>query len=223
MADKTVSALITEIQLELRQMAGPAVQIYGQPVLMAKINDAFIEFFDDKEINWKRFLDYTTYTLDGTTGQATVAVNTSYAEFGDILSVFPAESDIPLPTWNKRRNPALVSSGYPTFVAPSGDATKVFKVLPVTATGDVVVLGKKRPATWPFDDLEDIVPFDYLAIKHYIVWQELLTDGDNPSATQKAQALFTNRYNTLIDNERRHGVAKNGDNAQVPNRWFDSE
>jgi hypothetical protein len=221
MIDKTLEELITEIQSELHQVAGPAVQVYSQDMLVKRVNDAFLTFFDDPKITWKRFVDYATYVLDGTTGKATTNVSTLYRDYHHIFAVYPAESDRRLVSWNMQRNPALITGDYPVFVKPTQTAEKVFQVLPVTATGSVSVVGKQMPSTFPFDDLSDTVPFDYLAIKYYVTWQELADDGANPAATENALKLFQNRYDTLEKNQGQEPVAYNGGMSQYPTEWYD--
>lgn len=221
MIDKTLEELITEIQTELHQVAGPAVQVYSQDMLVNRVNDAFLTFFDDPEIKWKRFYDFATFTLDGTTGKATTDVSATFNNYNNIDAVYPSASDRRLVNWNRQRNPALITGDYPVFVKPTSTAQKIFQVLPLTATGDVVVLGKVLPATFPFDDLADVVPFDYLAIKYYVAWQELADDGANPQSAENAQSMFQNRYDTLAKNQSQEPIAYNGGMSQYPTEWYD--
>jgi len=223
MADKTLSDLITGIETELHQVAGPATQIYGQDMLIARINDAFITFFEDKSTIWKRFLDFTSYTLDGTTGKATTDVSATYKEYDHIVAVYPADSDHPLVKWNTRRNPSLISGSSPVMVKPTSTATKIFQVLPLTATGNVTVLGRVRPAGWPYDDLDEVVEFDYLAIQHFVVWQELADEGANPSKAEDALNLFKNRWSQLVANQGQEPISYNGGSGQIPTQWRDRD
>jgi hypothetical protein len=223
MADKTLSDLITGIETELHQVAGPATQIYGQDMLIARINDAFITFFEDKSTIWKRFLDYTSYTLNGINGTTTTHVDHVYKEYNHIVAVYPADSDHPLVAWNTRRNPSLITGTSPVMIKPTTIANKIFQVLPITATGNVTVLGRVRPANWPYNDLADIVEFDYLAIQHFVVWQELADEGANPSRAEDVLNLFKNRWAQLVANQEQETISYNGGSGQIPTQWRDRD
>lgn len=223
MTDKSLSDLIVDIEQELHQVSGPAVQVYSQDMLISRINNAFITFFDDPSVNWKRFTEYATYVLDGTTGKSTTDVSLTFREYDDIYRIYPSDSDRPLVKWNQNRNPGLIVGDYPRMVRPTSTAQKIFQVLPLTAAGSVTVVGKSRPTTWPFDDLADIVPFDYLAIVYYVAWQELSDDGTNPAATEDKLKLFQNRWKQLIARQGQEPVSYNGGSTQVPTQWRDSD
>lgn len=215
MADKTLGALVTDIQNEIYQMEGLAVQVYSQGIIVNKINDAFITFFDDKEIQWKRFQEYATYTLDGTTGTPTASVDDTFRQYDHIFRVYRAGSDSPLANWNTSRNPAMISGSAPVFVKPTNIANKVLQILPVAATGDIVVIGKALPTAWPYDDLEqDTVAFDYLAVKYYVAWQLLVDDGANPASAEVMLMKFKNRYAQLEANQGQEPVSYSGGRAQ---------
>lgn len=221
--DKSVSELITEIEQELHQVAGPATQVYSQDMLISRINDAFISFFEDKEVLWKRFLHDATYTLDGASGCATVQVDGDF-EYNHIFRVYPSNSDRPLGKWNLGRNPSLITGSQPIFVRPAPTAASVFQILPVTATGDVVVVGKWLAATgWPYSDLDSVVKFDYLAIKYYVAWQELSDEGSNPVATDDMLKKFQNRYKQLEAAQGQEPVPYSGGTSQYPTQWRDSD
>lgn len=221
MTDKTLEELITEVQTELHQVAGPATQLYTQDMLVARINDAFITFFEDTEVQWKRFIEYATYVLDGTTGKSTTDVSATFRDYNHILGVYPSESDRRLVSFNTQRNPALITGDYPVFVKPTSTATKIFQVLPLTATGSVTVIGKALSQLFPFDDLADVVPFDYLAIKYYAAWQQLMQDGTSPDAAAVMLTLFQNRYKSLKASQSQEPVAYNGGMSQYPTEWYD--
>jgi hypothetical protein len=222
MADKLLGDLVTDIETELYEVSGPAVQVYTQALIVSKINDAFITFFDEKKFHWKRFLEYNTYVLNGTTGESTTSVTAAYASFEDILFIYPAESDYPLTKWNLNRNPALITGSQPLMYAYSGTSERLFKVLPATAEGSVVVIGKRRPSNWPYDDLEqDTVAFDYLAIKYYVCMQILADDGANPEAANLMTEKFKARYKELEIMNSREPIALNGRSGQIPSQWRD--
>lgn len=223
MTDKILSDLITEIEQELHQVSGPAVQVYSQDMIISRINNAFITFFDDPSVNWKRFTEYATYVLDGTTGKSTTDVSATFKEYDDIFRIYPATSDRPLVKWNQSRNPALITGSRPTMVRQTSTATKIFQVLPLASTGSVTVVGKSRPTGWPYDDLADVVAFDYLAIVYYVAWQELSDDASNPTATDDMLKKFTNRWNQIVMRQGQEPVSYSGGSGQISTQWRDSD
>ena len=223
MADMILGNLVVQIQRELYQVAGIGTQIYSEDLIVQRINDAFITFFEDKDITWKRFLGDVTYTLNGTTGEATTSVDSDFLAYEDIISVFPSNSDIPLNLPPSNRNPALITGSQAMYVGPSSTAHKIFRVLPLTATGNVVAVGKLRPATWPFDDLQqDTVPFDYLAIAYYVCWQMTIDDSINSGGAEKFKAMYTNRYKQVELGQNNAAIALNGYSGQIPQRYYDN-
>ena len=80
-----------------------------------------------------------------------------------------------------------------------------------------------RPANWPYNDLADIVEFDYLAIQHFVVWQELADEGANPSRAEDVLNLFKNRWAQLVANQEQETISYNGGSGQIPTQWRDRD
>ena len=215
MVDKTLGELITLCERELSQVPGQAVQLYAQDTLADKITSAYLFFFDDTKVRWKRFITFETYTLDGTTGRVTETVSDTFKEYSHIFSVFPEDWDTPLHMWTGLRNPNNIAGSVPSQI--TSDNTNVFRVFPLASTGQVTVVGRTQ-ATLPFA-LDDTVPFDYLAILYFSCWQYALDDGSNPGAVEKFQALFDQRYKQLSNAEQQEGVALNPRSFKYPTRW----
>ena len=80
------------------------------------------------------------------------------------------------------------------FLEASNDAT-LFTVYPLTATDDIVVVGRERPAAEFIHT--DIVPFDDLALSYYAAWNYMVDDASNAGAAAKFQGLFDSRMAEL--------------------------
>jgi hypothetical protein len=215
MVDKTLGQLITLCERELSQVPGLSVQLYTQDTLADKITAAYLFFFDDTKVQWKRFRDFATYTLSGTNGRVMETVSDTFKEFGDIEAIYPADSDDPLVLASSTRNPALITGSTPDQYGY--DSTNVFRVFPLTATGQVVVVGKVR-ANLPFA-LSDTVPFDYLALQYFTCWQMAIDDASNPGAVDKFKALFDERYNELKKKDQQAPIAFNNRSSRYPTTW----
>lgn len=216
--DKTLRALITDIEKELYQVAGIATQVYAQDKLAQNVENAFLMFFTDQKIKWKRFETFQTYVLDGTTGRATTPVNTTFKNYDDIYAIYPADSNRKLVMASGQVNPVSVTGNYP--LQRMYDSTNIFRVLPITAVGSVTVVGRSLP-TLPFA-LNDVVPFDSLAIKFHAVWQYLIDDGSNPGGVAKFESLFNERYQALNKAQSSEPIAFNGRGINIPTTYYES-
>lgn len=219
MRDETLAEIIVRAERELNQSAGLSVQVYAQDTLKQKILDAFVVFFDDLTVTWKRFVGSTTYTLDGTTGHVTSnAVQDTYRQYDHITSVFPATSTYPLTSAPQNQNNTLISGDTPLYIQHG--STDVLKVLPITATGQIVVNGKQFPAGFPYNP-GDTVPFDALALAYYAAWEYAVDDGTNAAGAEKLRAKFENRYRQLKLNQSQEPIALNGRAREIPTGWRD--
>ena len=218
MIEKTLLDIAIEAERELYQSAGISVQVYAQDNLSQKVQNAFILFFDDTKVRWKRFVQYNTYTLDGTTGRTTVPVKTIYKHYENIINVYPGANARPLAAW-PGGNPSSLSGKSPQYVF--ADTIDIMKVFPATATGQITVEGRVLPA-FPFA-VSDIVPFDWLSIVYFIAWQYAVDDGTNPAGAEKLRQMFEQRYSQMKINQSSEPVPLNSDYRGIPTSWRDSE
>lgn len=217
MVDKTLSALITDCQDEIYQVSGIGTQVYTQDLIRKRIIDAFFLIATDPTRKWKRFRKLMSYTLDGTTGHTTVAVSSTFTSFDDILAVYPDGSDLPLASAGMTRNSLLLTGTRPVQYTV-GD-TDTIKVYPVAAEGDIVVLGRSILQTT--FNLNDTVPFDYLAIKHFVCWQYITDDGSNPGQAEKHRILYEGRIKQLKEGQEEDPIPLDGVGAaRVPSNWW---
>lgn len=217
MVDKTLQELISETQKLLYQQAGLGVQVYSQDNIAQKIVHGFDFLFTNNDYKWKRFQVYVQKTLDGVTGKPTT-VTTEITNFDDLYAVFREDSDQKLTKFSTERNPYGVTGDRPYQYMP--DATYLVKVVPFTATGDIVLFGRQRPSTYPFI-LTDTVPFDYLALTYFAAWSYCTDDASNAAQAEKFQGMFEERIKQLSKSQDNEPLALNSDRVDIPTRWHD--
>lgn len=213
MADKLLSTLITNVQRSLYQVAGISVQVYSQDNIAAMIQRAFDFVFDD--YTWKRFSTFEQYTLDEVTGRVTVPVNSVFKQYDDIIRIYPADSDMPLAKMSLERNPAMYQGS--RAIQYCADPINIFRVVPITAVGDIVVQGQVRPNDFI---LTDVVPFDSVAIEMFACWQYAVDDSANSAMADKFQGMFETRLKQLKSNQDAEPVSLSmGRATNIPTQW----
>lgn len=213
MAFKLLSALVSDVERELYQLAGPQVQIYSQDILAQMVQQAFDHFFLKRY--WSYFRKREERTLDETTGQITAPL-THISEYEDIQHVFRENSQRPLPKLPDTYNTLGMQGTSPRFIAPSGNAN-LFTIYPVTAEGDVLVVGRRRPAEYAMDEE---VEFDPTCLVHYVAWSYYCGDGSNPAEVAKHQGLFEDRYKQLVLADQQHAISLDGRSSEIPTEWY---
>lgn len=214
MTDKIVSDLLVDVQKALYLQSGIATQVYAQDQLVNMITTSYELLYAEQF--WKRFMSFQTFTLNGTTGFTTTPVANSFVTFEDIMNVFPGTSDVPLTAWTMERNPTRILGGAPLqYLA---DVTNIIKVLPVTATGTITILGRTNPLP-PLVNLATMIPFDHLALRFFTCWQYAVDDGANPAMVKKFQALYSTRLKQLKDADAQAPIAINGRAGRIPTTW----
>lgn len=220
MIEITLEAIITRIQNDLYQAAGPSVQLYSETLIAQKISDAFITLANDPETKWKQFRIFNKYTLDGVTGRTTLALNQIFKAFGDIYAIFPDKSTKPLTYLGVRDNPYLIVGNRP--IKYIRDTVDIVRVIPAGATGDIIVVGKSVPQP-PFL-ISQIIPFDYIAISNYVCWEYAVDDGSNPAMAEKFRQKFETRYLEIKKEEATEPIQLSGQTGRdVPTHWYSND
>ena len=216
MSDKTMSALITDIERALYQSAGPTVQLYSQDIIMQMVQDAFDHLFTAHW--WMRFRVRETRTLDGTTGTITAPL-TNIKQYDDILHVYNAYDKRPIPilAGGSNTHDSLYTTGSVARYIDA-DANSLFVVYPLSAAGTILVVGRKRPNVF---SITDDVPFDHVAIKHFACWSYYVDDDSNPSAAAKHQGLFETRKQQLMLDDRNHRTVLDPQAERYPSTWYE--
>lgn len=215
MAYKTLAALTTEVEQALYQVAGPTVQIYSEAILQQMVQDAFDHVFLKRF--WHRFCTREQRTLDGTTGQPTLAL-TNIKFYEDIQYVFRDGSKRPLPVLPSTYNSLNMQGTTPRFVEAAAN-TKLITCYPLTSVGDVLISGRRRPTAYASGD---IVEFDSTCLKHYTVFSYFVDDGSNPAAASKHQALFETRLKELEMADQQFNTPLDNFSTEIPEQWYDA-
>lgn len=198
MTFKTSKEILTKVLDALTLVSGSSVQTYTEPMIYNYIQIMFDHLFA------KRYWDHLTYnsthTLDGTAGVVT-----------DIIDNIESIGDIQWVRYNtiidNKKVPYIKSgvfsqNGDLAYTAIAYGQThydnKLLQFNPKTATDEITIRARRKIPEFTADD---IVPFDYLTILHAVTAHALSIDGMNPSAQQKHEVLFSDRYEQLVINE----------------------
>lgn len=220
MIDKTLEEIITFIQREIYQSAGISVQLYTQDLLKQKIEAAFAVLAGDNVNKWKRFRAFEQYTLDGATGRTTIPIRNVFNELGNIDAVYPAGKSRKLTYMSTGKNPYMYIGTTPIHIF--GDSADILRVIPVSSTGQIQVVGRALPAN-SFPNPVTVIPFDYLCLAYFVCWQYAVDDGSNPGMMEKFRQLYTQRYEQLAKAEAFEDIAlSNQANVDIPTQWFET-
>ncbi len=200
---KTMEQITQKVITELSLVPGVSLQVYKEPVIKDKIQSCFDFLFD------KRFWDHltvtTTHTLNGTTG---VVLNdlTGVKSYQHIqwVKYYPYHEGCVFKS--KKDGDYLQTLDYFVTPLPYNDpefATKVFRIYPQELQLEIKVRALRSIDA--FDD-DDVVPFDYLCLTHFVAAETLAADGLNPGAANRQQVLFDQRYQDLITQDSNQSI-----------------
>lgn len=189
MAYPTVESIIKNTIQNMGLVTGIGVQQYTEPQIKSSINRMMLFLLGKRR--WEHLTHWHNFTLDATTGR-TVGDWDSCEQWEDVheVRVGNTEQMIVSPVTTEHLYTTGSEALYRTVI-PWDDAeaeTKIFQFWPFTATGTVDVLYTHRPTAVIAP--HDIVPFDEAIINFAVMWDVVSTDGLNPAAAEKAQALF---------------------------------
>lgn len=213
MALKLMSAIITDVKVALYQDSGPSAQIYSDTIIQQMIQDGFDAVFLKRF--WHAFDVREQLILDGTTGKTTVAP--TYLKFyEDVQNVFFTNSRRPIPKLPSTFNTLSLTGTTPRFVAPSGDS-KLVKIYPITSTGNVLLVGRRRPTAYI---TSDTVEFDATCLRHFACFRYYADDGSNPASMGVHQGLFEARLAELIEADQQFSVPLDNQAMGIPSDWY---
>ena len=192
----TVQNLMDDVLNELNLVSGSAVQFYTEPQILTTINNCFTFMFDKRF--WDHLTNTTQHTLDGVAG-VIIDELVGIDDPKDIewIRTAPYETRDELEYFSNQVFDGNMRNSYTTFNWDHPQyKTKMFTIYPQTLTGNIRVRARRKPAR--FAAPTDIVPFDQLAMMHFVVSSMLAADGMNPSSEARHSALFDQRYQDLI-------------------------
>lgn len=209
----TLEDMIQQVILELSQVPGVGVQQYSEDAIAASIQSNFDILF--REAWWPQFNERLVRTLDGVTGQVTADI-TTIKDFLDIRQIGVQNRRGPLTRVPDRVIPELLSGTVGRFFDPSNVANKLFTVYPLTATGNVYIVGRAKP-----DDfvLDSDINFDVPCLKYFTAWDLVENDGTNPAQAQKLQTKAESRLSQLKVAMSSHPIILDTRVGEIPSEW----
>ena len=200
---QNLTQLVTRVTERLSMVSGRSVQLYAEDRIVEMIQHKFDILFD--LVFWSQFCSWRTSTLDGTTGVVTENLTTILKRFKDIQVIYRYGTDIALNEFPQSvLNPDTVKGSTPKFFEPVSNTEKVFRIIPVTATGQITYRIRTKPD--PFTE-EDEINFDDQALILGATYDYLEDSGTNPQATEKFRLLFESRVTQLKSNRSTNRVA----------------
>lgn len=179
---QTLEKLTKRIIQRLSMYQGMSVQIYAEDRIMQMILDNYNLVVDS--FAWSGLNFWQKFTLAGSNGEVLENVSDTITSFGDIIAIIPKDNETySLKRLHSSTPPDTVEGDDPAYFMPhTTDTSKVFQVIPYTATGEIYVNAKGKLNTNQTIIPETIIPFDsdYLV---YAVCYDYLADDDN-SRTQ---------------------------------------
>lgn len=201
----TIESLIERIEKRLFLVSGIDVQLHAEDQLIEMLRGVYDTLFDD--FWYPEYTYFMSGTLDGTTGQITADIDTQILRYKDIHSVFWDEDEVPLPqvmpgtSLNRIRRRSVM---------PSANPQKVFKVVPVDETGPVHIWYRTKIAdsVWEDNELDTQIPFDDDVLMYGVVYEFLLMDGSNDSATAEYKNKYQGRQKQMRDAQWQIPISK---------------
>lgn len=215
----TFQEIIQRVQVRLRMANGVDVQTYAQPVIAEFVQYSFTQLFDRRW--WKRHRRESIHVLGNGTGLVVDDLSSLIKLYEDLRYVFIEDSNgktlqtSPLPEVVNNVNITQVSL---TSIQPWGDPTKVFRVLPLTVTGQVRLIYRTRPNK--FTD-NDEVPFDEDCLVLAAAFEYASDDATNPRQIERLQSMLAARIDRLEKMEDQQQKSLYSYDSSGLNEWRD--
>lgn len=193
MRNYTLQELVDKTIMRLSMVSGASVQLYSEERVADSIQGIFERVFDLAW--WLQFSSWYTWTLDGTLGVVTTDLSNILKRYEDIQVVYYGTDTAPLTQLPMTLNPSSIpTSTVPAFIAPYASASKVFCVIPGSATGTITVYCRTLPDVFA---LEDTVNFDSELLISGACYSYAEDDGANLGQIEKFKRQFDNRLQQL--------------------------
>jgi len=187
----TFEELVQKTIVELKLENGVAVQAYAEDTIAAKLQRVFNALFD--QYFFPRYTATTTYTLDGSTGKVTATLTSVIKRADDIKHIWYATNTRELPRKPSWINPNALTGGIRRYWEPVAD-NKIFRILPITTTGNVTVSYRTKPADFTAGDT---VYMDDDLLVSGAVFDWLVDEGENEMAVKKWKGIFDARESQI--------------------------
>ncbi len=218
----TAATIIGEVESVMGEVAGPAVQSFDEDQLLITLRQVFNMVFIKRP--WEHYLRWDTITLDETTGKCSEA--TPYEDvvgsIENFIGVYVHGQFKPLPILNNRINPNVYTGTrvHAWSSLPVSDVDFIPRRLqfwPKTATGTYDTLLRLHPGEFiPYDTIY----LDKDMLVYATAWMRLEDDGTNPTAANRMQNSFDNRFQDIVAAIGDHPISLGLPRSQVPDQWF---
>lgn len=205
----------TEMVLQrLKMVEGLDAQIYAETPIMLAIQHAFDWLFN--EYWWPAYtVEQEQYTLNGTTGVVTGDLSDKILRFEDLHSILWDTSDQPLAL--APRNVRYDHINFPSIVPNMASPEKVFKIYPLTTSGNVYITYRTYPGLFTEDTAEIKMDHQLLVLK--ACYDMLESDAMNPADADKFKRFYEDRLKQASRGLVQLGTQMVPVSRTFPTRW----
>lgn len=198
MAFKNRTELLNNILNELALVTGTSIQTYTQPIIEDYIQSGFNHLFSKRF--WPHLTKTTYHTLDGAGGVVDDNTLSDLDYVHDIqwIREAPYREQDEIPYYKDGIFDSQKLAYTDIAYGDPGYANKRIIFNPLDSTVEIAI--RSRRILPEFGD-NDVIPFDYICLTHYVAMSLLASDGMNPGAQQLQMTFFNDRYEQLITNE----------------------
>lgn len=212
----TIEKLIERIETRLFLAAGIDVQTHAEDQLVEMLRGVYETLFDDF---WYPEYTYATTMDVDNDGMVVGDLSPLILRYKDIRDVYWNEDEDPLPRITPGSSLGRVRR---KSIMPVADPTKVFKVLPLDEPGTVHIWYRTRVAddVWENNQFDTELPFDDNVLMYGVVYEFLLNDDSNGSATAEYKSKYQARQQQMREAQWRIPLSKRKLDRDAPlTRW----
>lgn len=222
----TVRQIVDDALEIVGEVAGAGVQTYEEDIMRKAAVRAFNVLF--KKYEWRHYLKWYQFTLDGTLGIITTDSLESVLDFEDILGVWRDGEIRPLPVFPRNFNPYAMGTNNSKVlywdslhVTDANYTKRKIQFYPVQSVGLINVHARVYPlatlaTNW---DWSDIMHLDRDLLALSTAYWTLVGDDLNANAAEKVQAWAQARFVDIVAGLSRHPIPISGQTS-VPTEWF---
>jgi hypothetical protein len=199
-------------------VSGVSVQQYAEDPILHGIQTAFDRLF--KLRFWPSYSEWATWTLDGTTGKVTTDLTSLVKDFTDIANIWYGSDTNPLTRRPTYTNPANITGTRPRYWEPlKQEPTRIFRILPITSTGNVTAYYRTKPADF---DIDSTLYLDPLLLELASALAYLASDNANPTMINLVQEELKTYFSTVDMNHDDDEIELDANAHSIPENWYAS-
>lgn len=208
------ASLVQETITFIRLQSGTGMQRYAEDSIAQKIQASFDMLFD--RFWWDQFMSWQTFTLDGVSGLIVEDASSLLKSYTDIKLIYRGGTNDKVPELPSDLNPNTVTGTIAKFKTSYANATKIFQVYPLDATGTLDVRLRTKPADFlPNDEIN----FDKWALVFMAAWLRVTGDGTNPGEGEAIRSMLNDRLETLQGNDAQNVVLSREYGTGIQSEW----